>query len=553
MPTVAEVPEHSVQELSSDDNSIAATVILGSDSEERTVIISSGPDLSHGVTQRLSEDAPSHSIERLLKSTYSPTSSEPSHASETPSRRTIRKSPLHSTSESVDCAVGGNGLGTPVSSVGTPVVVQPRHLSYESGIKYEGVGEGSDSTVISIYDSLLSLQSHRPGRSELKTVDLSTFPHEKLNYLPTKYNGDIIFELPPLPTMKGGGAAMLEGMDRRRDGHAWIETATTNITDPDGQLSFRYVKCLGHLRCNNIGCPHLERCGEYNEKYWEGSTPDLLIPGPVTEVPQKCTILCRICKSIPSCLKLCPCKMFYITSKNPLMSRACVHFGSHDHSVATGDCREAMDIIREKVRDQVAKTPHAKSSAISLVVGRELLMKGLVDENGDGKKLSEDDFAQVLDKWSALSTPHVNNMIKDARVLCGQGGYIDNILKLKKASTYDYIHDSRFPGQGGGSNIVYLFKMSTVGAGSDVRRMQLGGDLQFAWIMFDHVKRVVGWTSLGAHVYDLVYCKVMTICVCDMMCEMADAQEQMWVSMLALLRQHGLEDVNFKGFMADNA
>ena len=35
---------------------------------------------------------------------------------------------------------------------------------------------------------------------------------------------------------------------------------------------------------------------------------------------------------------------------------------------------------------------------------------------------------------------------------------------------------------------MYLFKMSTVGAGSGVDlvcRMQLGGDLQFAWIMFD--------------------------------------------------------------------
>ena len=135
-------------------------MILGFDSEERTVIISSGPNLSHGVTQRLLEDMPSHSIERLMKSTFSPTSGEPSHASEMPSRRTIWKSPLHSTFELVDCTVGGNGLGTPVSSVGTPVIVQPRHFSYESGIKYEGVGEGSDSIVISIYVSLLSLRSH---------------------------------------------------------------------------------------------------------------------------------------------------------------------------------------------------------------------------------------------------------------------------------------------------------------------------------------------------------------------------------------------------------
>ena len=155
-------------------------------------------------------------------------------------------------------------------------------------------------------------------------------------------------------------------------------------------------------------------------------------------------------------------------------------------------------------------------------------MKGLVDEFGKGNKLGKKEFSQILEKWSALSTPFVNNMIKDAQVLCSQGGYIDNILKLKKASTYDYIHNSRFPGQGNSDDIVYLFKMSTVCAGSDkdlVRRMQPGGDLQLAWIMFDHVKWVVGWTSLGAHVYDPVFCTVMTIYVCNMMCKMADAQK----------------------------
>ena len=97
-----------------------------------------------------------------------------------------------------------------------------------------------------------------------------------------------------------------------------------------------------------------------------------------------------------------------------------------------------------------------------------------MDESGDGNKLGEEEFAQILEKWSALSTPSVNNMIKDARVLCGQGGYIDIILKLKKASTYDYIHDSRFPGQGSSGDIVYLFNMSIVGARSGVdlvRRM----------------------------------------------------------------------------------
>ena len=183
-----------------------------------------------------------------------------------------------------------------------------------------------------------------------------------------------------------------------------------------------------------------------------------------------------------------------------------------------------------------------KAIAISLIVDKELLMKGLVDKSGEGKKLSEEDFAQRIQKWSSLSSPCMNNMIKHAQVLCGQGGYINNILKLKKASTYDYIHDSRFSGQRGASDIDYLFKMSIVGAGSSidlVRRIQVGGDLEIAWIMFDHVKRVVDWISLGAHVYDLVYCKVMTIYVCNMMCEMADAQEKMWFSMFALLKAMG--------------
>ena len=89
-------------------------------------------------------------------------------------------------------------------------------------------------------------------------------------------------------------------------------------------------------------------------------------------------------------------------------------------------------------------------------------MRGLVDELGNGKKLMEEDLAQVFEKWYALSTPCVNNMINDAKVYCGQGGYIDNILKLKKASTYDFIQDRRFLGQGSTSNIVYMFKMSTL-------------------------------------------------------------------------------------------
>jgi hypothetical protein len=53
--------------------------------------------------------------------------------------------------------------------------------------------------------------------------------------------------------------------------------------------------------------------------------------------------------------------------------------------------------------------------------------------------------------------------------------------------------------------------------------MQLGGDLEHAWIMFNHVKRVKNWTTMACHVYNSVYCRVMTIAVYDMQSEDAAA------------------------------
>jgi hypothetical protein len=246
--------------------------------------------------------------------------------------------------------------------------------------------------------------------------------------------------------------------------------------------------------------------------------------------------------------------MFYIVPKNPRMTRAAVHIGTHDHLVADGDCREAMELIRDQIMTQVSLIPNAKNSAIGMAVGKELLLKGLLDERGEGKKLIEEELAQVFEKWSKLGSRSLRNLIAEARRFCGQGGYIDNILKLKKSSTYDYIHDSKFPGQG--DELVYLFKMSTCGQGcgvSLVRRMQPGGDLENEWVMFDHVKRVKDWTTFGVHVYDPDYRSIMTIAVCDMQSENAEAQERVWSSLLAVMEKHGMSNVNFKGFMCDSA
>ena len=121
------------------------------------------------------------------------------------------------------------------------------------------------------------------------------------------------------------------------------------------------------------------------------------------------------------------------------MSRACIHFGTHEHPVAKDNCRAAMEQIQDTVMSQVAKTPTAKSSAIEIGVGKELLMKGLIDEDSNGKAFSEDELNLIFEKWSSLSSSTLNNLIHDARVSLSGGGYVDNILKLKKGSMYDYI------------------------------------------------------------------------------------------------------------------
>jgi hypothetical protein len=67
----------------------------------------------------------------------------------------------------------------------------------------------------------------------------------------------------------------------------------------------------------------------------------------------------------------------------------------------------------------VARTPNAKTSTIGLAVGRELLLKGLLDEENDGRKLTECEIALVFDKWAKLGSHTVCNMIAEARHFCG--------------------------------------------------------------------------------------------------------------------------------------
>ena len=170
------------------------------------------------------------------------------------------------------------------------------------------------------------------------------------------------------------------------------------------------------------------------------------------------------------------------------------------------------------------------------------------------KELKLEELIPIFDKFKLMSSPSVHNEVTTFRYL-RRFGVMDSITRLRGTSNWAFIQENRFPGQGADSDKVFIFKMSEVGTGSGVdlvKRMQVGEDLEDAWMMFDHVKRVKTWTTMACHVYDSSYCRVMTIAVCDMQSEDVAAQIVFWRNLNAVVMRHGVEEPNFKGFMADS-
>ncbi len=137
---------------------------------------------------------------------------------------------------------------------------------------------------------------------------------------------------------------------------------------------------------------------------------------------------------------------------------------------------------------------NAKNLAIQIVAKaiKEFLETHLLaDDNKATIMLSNVKFNNVFDKFSMLSSPNIHHNIKSFNNVTKWNGYIDSILELKRRIRYDYIQDNVFLDKG--VSKVYLFKMSTHWPTSGVDiivRMQLGGDFENVWIMFNHVKCV---------------------------------------------------------------
>lgn len=80
----------------------------------------------------------------------------------------------------------------------------------------------SISKSTSVIDSPKQLASRKRSKNVISKFDYDTITIERVEHLPPTFDGDIIFEFPPLGChARETIAKQLRGMDKRFDGHAW--------------------------------------------------------------------------------------------------------------------------------------------------------------------------------------------------------------------------------------------------------------------------------------------------------------------------------------------
>ena len=230
-----------------------------------------------------------------------------------------------------------------------------------------------DTSTSSVLQFLRALRALKGSRNALSRLDYDSIPAYAVQTLPPKFNGDVIFELPPVSTTHMSTYAKgMSGMDKRHDGHVWSKTVTTNITNSQG-FTFKTSYCLGHLRCTNSSYDFLRRSHRLeavNEMEWEGVSPSIMDVGDAH--PRGSTLLCTICKHPPSCIATCPAKVYYVVGKQS-STHAFVHLGTHCHPVKDGELRDMRERTRSLIGEQMERTPSATNSSIVMEATKELL------------------------------------------------------------------------------------------------------------------------------------------------------------------------------------
>jgi hypothetical protein len=75
-----------------------------------------------------------------------------------------------------------------------------------------------------------------------------------------------------------GLVGLMQGMDKKYDGHFWCKIKTTNIKNNDG-LKFKRSSYVGHVFCQNLQFVYYVKNDAYNETNWEGGIKNCIEAG----------------------------------------------------------------------------------------------------------------------------------------------------------------------------------------------------------------------------------------------------------------------------------
>ena len=270
-----------------------------------------------------------------------------------------------------------------------------------------------------------------PGRkSVLKLLNYSTLKIVYADFLPSCFDGDVIFVFPPVSASASTSKAKaMDGMDKRYNGHVWTKTQSTNITN-NLSLTFRSSNCVGHLQCQNPHCDYLHRAhriSSVNDTDFDGFT---MRPFPTSgPPPMGSTLMCRICKEPPKCIAPCVAKIIYDYGDGTTQ-RACIHLGFHRHPVKAGDCRANRKRIDALIQEHMEKTLQVLQSKIILEASKDLLGNYLLHEETDPPRLlSLEELEPVFDSCKELNSLSLRNQVTTFKHL-RRFGVMDGITKL---------------------------------------------------------------------------------------------------------------------------
>ncbi len=128
--------------------------------------------------------------------------------------------------------------------------------------------------------------------------------------------------------------------------------------------------------------------------------------------------------------------------KQENLTQATIHLNTHDHPVVEGCSRKVVEQVKPLLQEEVACTSGATTLAIALVVSNNFLSKHLLVEVLKGDKLHK-----MMNKFVALFSSNVRNLVASFKHWPRKRKYISSILVLKGNIGYDYIQNNCFPRQ----------------------------------------------------------------------------------------------------------